>query len=589
MEDYYEEDFEGEESPKKYDEEEFAGTESGKESDRDVKIEIFPTLVEPETCDSDVRTQKDSNPVHHGANNASARTKYDYINNKIQEAAIKFMDRLSTEHQSNRQITHSADNLKNSEFIDDSNYNMNMNDTGMYSMEFDNDDNVDNFNDDESNNDIDGQYQQDINDNNASNDNGASPTSLYSLPSDHLSPNDHNYNNNDDKKSPSNMRKQLEIALMRLSSVTKEKEILEASIAESQEYTKINNMKGIVTEQKKIINGLKNEMKGLDRIRQSQANQISEYEREKKNNTDFGDSSDEKQIHVLLERVRRLNLNAQQAKISEREKTSILREKNSQIKKLRAYIVQIVRSKRNENDCADFDSNNAIKNNGPHSMIDDETSQTSSYEEDFYRNFINPGEHNNDLISINENYGHDHHANNNNSNTETSLRRTVNQLQKSITVQKSSYTREINHLKEDLLKSRDEVTRFEEELDARERHARAQILIVKQLRQTCDELEAGNERLMLASEVYSQTMPEPAHRNANDRGQEKENNSNANSVINIEKNIGIEYRIKGDKGDNYINKPTAPKMPHQRGNRGNAKHNFRSGGNGKLRYVERKS
>ena len=82
-------------------------------------------------------------------------------------------------------------------------------------------------------------------------------------------------------------------------------------------------------------------------------------------------------------------------------------------------------------------------------------------------------------------------------------------------VQKKGYTLQIKDLTHELKESRENEQRLEQLLDERERHARAQVIAVKQLRQTCEELEEGNNRLMLASDVYSRPVqpaqPEQPH------------------------------------------------------------------------------
>jgi hypothetical protein len=83
------------------------------------------------------------------------------------------------------------------------------------------------------------------------------------------------------------------------------------------------------------------------------------------------------------------------------------------------------------------------------------------------------------------------------------------------------------------------------------------VLAVKQLRQTCEELEAGNNRLMLASDIYSRPVdPQPAFEQQQQQQQHF-----------MEERSAIEYTIR--------NGPSAHSRAHdqQKHQQGGGNHN----------------
>ena len=108
--------------------------------------------------------------------------------------------------------------------------------------------------------------------------------------------------------------------------------------------------------------------------------------------------------------------------------------------------------------------------------------------------------------------------------SEAGMRRAVEQLTKSLGVQRSAHTRDVGTLNTNLSRATKEITRLEEELDNRERQARSQVLLVKQLRRQFEEIELGNQKLAMASDMYSDHLVSKSSSNNNN------NNSNNDAV-----------------------------------------------------------
>ena len=87
--------------------------------------------------------------------------------------------------------------------------------------------------------------------------------------------------------------------------------------------------------------------------------------------------------------------------------------------------------------------------------------------------------------------------------SEVGLRRAVDQLTRSLATQRAAHSREEAALRTEILRLRELLEQNETDLEAKSRHAKAQVVIIKQLRRQCEELELGNQRLAIASDMYS--------------------------------------------------------------------------------------
>jgi hypothetical protein len=168
-------------------------------------------------------------------------------------------------------------------------------------------------------------------------------------------------------------------------------------------------------------------------------------------------------------------------------------------------------------------------------------------------------------------------GNNMDATVEAGLRRALLQLQKSMSIQKASHTREVLGLQNEVKKCTNTVYRLEAELDERERHSRSQVMMVARLRKSCEELEAGNSRLMAASDLYSRAVVAP-HSKAEHEEEEEEGGGGGggesqgtrpppvsfadghNNVLNQ-----LEYSIRGMNGPQRPQQgPMGGKRPVQR-------------------------
>ena len=334
------------------------------------------------------------------------------------------------------------------------------------------------------------------------------------------------------------MQKQLDMALKRLSVAERERKILEQKLNHSSVQKELVHLRSLAGQQGKKLKAIMADNRALEGRMRHQANKLQEAEQAAEKMKEYGNHSSmssDRQIEILLDRVRRLTTQVKQLREGMREKDEHLKVQGQKVQKLKAYIVDNFKKQEAASKAAvpsivqestmsvgpgpAFDEDGSIVDGslsaeggggaGVEGMselqmlrfqldqLDKEGSQAS--------NVTGKVTKEGSLSKVSM-AGKD---------PEDKLRRTVAQLQRSLGVQKKGYTLQIKDLTHELKESRENEQRLEQLLDERERHARAQVIAVKQLRQTCEELEEGNNRLMLASDVYSRPVqpaqPEQPH------------------------------------------------------------------------------
>lgn len=85
------------------------------------------------------------------------------------------------------------------------------------------------------------------------------------------------------------------------------------------------------------------------------------------------------------------------------------------------------------------------------------------------------------------------------------LQHDIRKLQSIVDRQRTAHMKQVSGLRNALLHSQETKVKMQEEFMVQERTIKAQIAVVKQLRDTCEELADANQRLLLASDFYTQT------------------------------------------------------------------------------------
>jgi hypothetical protein len=335
-------------------------------------------------------------------------------------------------------------------------------------------------------------------------------------------------------------QKQLDMALKRLSVAERERKILEQKLNHSSVQKELVHLRSLAGQQGKKLKAVMADNRALEGRMRHQAHKLQEAEQAAEKMKEYGNHSSmssDRQIEILLDRVRRLTTQVKQLREASREKDERLKVQGSKVQKLKAYIVDNFK----KHEAAVANNNKAVP-----SIVQESTVSAGpgpAYEEggslvdgSVFAEAAGSVEGMSELQMLRFQLDQLDKEGSQTSNTtgkatrdgtmskgsivgkqdqDELLRRTVAQLQRSLGVQKKGYVRQIKDLTHELKESRENEQRLEQLLDERERHARAQVVAVKQLRRTCQELEEGNNRLMLASDVYSrpvqQALPEQPH------------------------------------------------------------------------------
>jgi len=85
------------------------------------------------------------------------------------------------------------------------------------------------------------------------------------------------------------------------------------------------------------------------------------------------------------------------------------------------------------------------------------------------------------------------------------LQHDVRKLQSIVDRQRTAHMKQVSGLRNALLHSQETKLKMQDEFMLQERTIKAQIAVVKQLKDTCEELADANQRLLLASDFYTQT------------------------------------------------------------------------------------
>ena len=357
------------------------------------------------------------------------------------------------------------------------------------------------------------------------------------------------------------LQRQLDLALKRLHVAERERKILGQKLNASAAQAELVRLRSVVDQQGKRIKGLEADKRALESRMRHQAHKLQEAEAGVEKLKEYGNNSSmssERQIEILLERVRRLTTQVKQLREQGKEKDARLKAQGQKVQKLKAYIEthfkQLLKGKQPPSVIQDSIVSGAYHHEDDHSLMDGGSMFTADAnveglsELQALRHQLDQLDKDSSPLSGTgkQHGGDDVLASANGKDVEVILRRSVAQLKRSLMVQKKGFTKEVRDLNQELKECRQNEERLEQLLDERERHAHAQVLAVKQLRQTCEELEEGNSRLMMASDIYSRPVQQP---------QEAEQVTMPNSRE-PERSV-IEYTIRGGP----VLQPTKPTHP----------------------------
>lgn len=358
------------------------------------------------------------------------------------------------------------------------------------------------------------------------------------------------------------LQRQLDLALKRLHVAERERKILGQKLNASAAQAELVRLRSIADQQGKRIKNLEADKRALEGRMRHQAHKLQEAEAGVEKLKEFGNNSSmssERQIEILLERVRRLTTQVKQLREHGKEKDARLKAQGQKVQKLKAYIEthikQHLKGKQPPSIIQDSVISGAYHHEDDQSLMDGGSMFTADVHVEGMSELqalrYQLEQLDRDPFQVSEGGrqqgGDDIPASGSGKDVEAILRRSVAQLKRSLTVQKKGLTKEIRDLNQELKDSRQNEERLEQLLDERERHARAQVLAVKQLRQTCEELEEGNDRLMMASDIYSRPVQHP----------EKEVEEAVIHHAREPERSAIEYTIRGGP----VLHPTKPSQP----------------------------
>ena len=317
------------------------------------------------------------------------------------------------------------------------------------------------------------------------------------------------------------LQRQLDLALKRLNVAERERKILEQKLNASAAQAELVRLRSLTDQQGKRLKNVEADKRALEGRMRHQAHKLQEAEAGVEKLKEYGNNSSmssERQIEILLERVRRLTTQTKQLREQGKDKDARLKAQGQKVQKLKAYIEahikQHLKGKQAPSVIQDSVISGAYHHEDDHSLVDGGSMFTADAnvegmsELQALRHQLDQLDKDPSQVSgaARMQGSEEVVPSGNGKDVESILRRSVAQLKRSLAVQKKGLTKEIRDLHQELKESRQNEERLEKLLDERERHAHAQVLAVKQLRQTCEELEEGNNRLMLASDIYSRPV-----------------------------------------------------------------------------------
>ena len=253
------------------------------------------------------------------------------------------------------------------------------------------------------------------------------------------------------------LQKQLRSALKKLQLYSKEKEKLNQRLDSSAIEAELEKLRLIIADQESEIARLHGETRGLQQVTRHQGKRLAAVEdKNEREGAPEQAMSTEKQVVVLLERVKR---------------QSIVISKGAE--KMRGLMQENVSLKRQQDEQSTRQS--ASRQQQPINEERDAAVEPESCAPVF-----------------------------NDTRSDENLRVTIARLQKSLVVQRAGFQSEIFSLRADCERMVVHQEALEGELAERERQARAQLLNLRQLKKSYEELSEGNRQLMLASEIYAQ-------------------------------------------------------------------------------------
>ena len=138
------------------------------------------------------------------------------------------------------------------------------------------------------------------------------------------------------------VQKQLDMALKRLSVAERERRILEQKLNHSSMQKELVHLRSLAGQQGKKLKTLMADNRALEGRMRHQAHKLQEAEQAAEKMKEFGSHSSmssDRQIEILLDRIRRLTTQVKQLRESGREKEERLKAQGAKVQKLKAYIV----------------------------------------------------------------------------------------------------------------------------------------------------------------------------------------------------------------------------------------------------------
>ena len=317
------------------------------------------------------------------------------------------------------------------------------------------------------------------------------------------------------------LKKQLDTAIKKIQILTKERAALTEKLDADNLGHELDKMRDIISQQDRLIKKLKNDNYGLSLVTRNQARLLAKEEVEEDPNS----SSNEAHIKILVERVRRLGNHLSTSKTTEKKAVeecegfkklySKYRSKSEQQEKIIAELSHKLEQK----SVSELSQSVLSNNDGPSKRIDNPL-KSKRFLDNNYNNPRNPPiesalELELSEIANNENANESKRSNSASISASKDQPKTpriqksaddnyvIEKLHKAIRVQRVSFTNEMNNLKGQITTLKNDNSKLREELEEREKESRMHVIQIRQLRKKYDDLLEGNNRLKVASNVYS--------------------------------------------------------------------------------------
>lgn len=269
------------------------------------------------------------------------------------------------------------------------------------------------------------------------------------------------------------LEQHLKVALQKLNSYKRENAYLLKKIDSSIILTEFDNFRSIIIEQEQKIKDLTDENKSLSKVSRTQEKSLLEME---SNKIEYPEREEmiEKQMKLLENRVRLLRDHVVKGQAKEREQFHENQELKELIKKLKLKVNALLQSS-GQDSLFTCDEPTVFTVNGggtTTSLVKNSNSLHQDY-----------------TLSIDD------------------IRSERNRLKGIIQTQRKNHKMEIQLLKGELNDSVIRRRELEHELFAREKEMKSQVLMLKQLSKSCEELSISNQKLQQASSLYK---PVPA-------------------------------------------------------------------------------